>query len=282
MKDHPGHDELQDFILDPEDAEQVRRHLESCGECLEQAGRLRSERARLAEALSTPAPAGLASRILDLTSFSAPRRRAWATRIPLAVAAGLFLAVVGTLLFRGTHATPGELALGNGTRIALAPSAEARVRDSQTVDLRRGSGKFRMPPATRLTVVTPLGNISAHAAEFSVELRTGPMKGEAAMESLLALVVTVMAGNLSVDLPAGSTSLTAGETRVFGAELAVPQDKDDGEKNEKGKNEKGKKNDKDDGDKEDGKKKEKKDDKGEKEDDGKEKGKKKKDKKEDD
>jgi hypothetical protein len=276
MTGHPRLDQLTDLVLGPGsegEGAKLRGHLESCGECAGLGRRIEAERSLIFEALSGPPPATLASRILDTVGRRPARRGAWMARVPLAAAAALFLAVIAALFLRPHSGPETEYVLVDGTRVTLAPQAGALLPGGSSVDLRRGSASFRMPPeSSSLKVVTPIGTITARGAEFTVELRSrAGTKGESKMETLLALVVAVTAGNVRVDAAGSSTALTAGETHVFTTDGAA-QDKDDGEKGQKGKNEKGKKNDNDDGDKEDGKKKEKK---GEKDDEGKEKGKKK-------
>ncbi len=276
MNGHPGLDQIADLILGlvtEEEARETRDHVKACDECAARGRQIESERSLMSKALSVPAPPELASRILRAVDGRPSGRRAWMAGVPLAAAAVLFVAIIATLLFRPQPGAETEYLLGDGSRVILAPQAEASLPGGGLVDLRRGKASFRMPRESRsLKVVTPIGTIAAYGAEFTVELRSrAEMKGEPRMETLLALVVAVLAGNVRVDAAGSSTALTAGETHVFTTDLAI-QDKDDGEKGQKGKNEKGKKNDNDDGDKEDGKKKEKK---GEKDDEGKEKGKKK-------
>jgi ferric-dicitrate binding protein FerR (iron transport regulator) len=284
MSGHPRPERIEDHVLGLAADDEVRAHLDVCGECAERAGRIEAERTVMAEALSVPPPSGLARRILDAAA-TGRRRRGWTSRLPLAAAAAVFLAVVAILVLRHPPAGANDYILGDGSRVIVAAGSEALFPGARqdSLELRRGSARFRLARESKsFRVVTPIGKVTAQGAEFSVELQSRvDAKGEAPMETLLALVVTVIAGNVQVDAAGASTALTAGETHVFAAALAL-QDNDDGEKGQKGKNEKGKKNDKDDGDKEDGKRKEKKGDKGEKEDDGKEKGEKKKDKKEDD
>jgi ferric-dicitrate binding protein FerR (iron transport regulator) len=281
MNGHPGLDRIADLVLGlvseaDKEARETRDHLEACHECAARGRRIEGERSLMTEALSVRPPAALASRILGAIETRPARGRAWMARIPLAAAAVLFGAIIATLLFRPHPGATTEYVLEDGSRVTLAPQAEALLPGGGILDLRRGRASFVMPGQSRpLKVVTPIGTVTARGAEFSVELRNrAESKGEARMETLLALVVAVIAGNVRVDVAGTATALTAGETRVFTTAPAI-QDKDDGEKGQKGKNEKGKKNDNDDGDKEDGKKKEKKGEKGEKDDEGKEKGKKK-------
>ena len=276
MSGHPRPDQIEDLVLGFADDEEHRAHVDGCGDCADRARRIEAERALLQEGLAVPMSDRLPGRILDAC---ATPRRSWTARIPLAAAAALFLALTAVLVLRNPTAPPADYVLADGSRITLAPQAEAFMPGAGLVDLRRGAATIRMPGTSQaLTVATPLGTITARGAEFMVDLRRpADTKGDAPMETLMALVVSVLAGDVQVDVAGATTLLKAGETRTF----AAAQDNDDGEKGQKGKNEKGKQNDKDDGDKEDGKKKEKKGEKGDKEEEGKKK-EKKKDKKEDD
>jgi ferric-dicitrate binding protein FerR (iron transport regulator) len=150
-----------------------------------------------------------------------------------------------------------EIAMGDGSTVALLPSsrvifhgASGQVR--QRVELRRGGGRFGLRTGTgEFRVETALGTITARETEFSVELIPRRNKGGRSMESLLALVVSVLVGNVQVDVAGKTQLLAAGESRAFAADgtaantlsdlLAVQAQDGDKKEGDEGKEKKGKK-----------------------------------------
>ncbi len=160
-----------------------------------------------------------------------------------------------------------EIRLREGTTVALEPRSSAIFHGPSTgarevVALRRGSARFEVPRSRdEVQVRTSMGLMTVRSAEFTVELVPGPHKGGTSMESLLAIVVSVLAGSVQVDVAGHSTLVSVGETCAFAADGAVAgsllqlltaQDRD----RQEGEKEKDKKKDGE-GDREEGKKKEK-------------------------
>ncbi|MEK7468533.1 MAG: hypothetical protein AAB074_14070 [Planctomycetota bacterium] len=68
MNTHPNHEKLAEFAwdaLEGAEADAVEMHVAGCGDCALRVERVRAEAGRIAAALETPVPAGLAARILD-------------------------------------------------------------------------------------------------------------------------------------------------------------------------------------------------------------------------
>jgi hypothetical protein len=153
-----------------------------------------------------------------------------------------------------------ELGLPDGSTVALLPSSRAILHgvpgsSREIVELRRGTARIQAPKGDGVVRInTAFGNMTVRGAGFSVELVPGRNRGGTSMESLLALVVSVLAGNVQVDVAGKMHVVAAGEVRVIGAdgsaanslaEFMAFQDKDkekDGDKDEKeDKEKKGKK-----------------------------------------
>ncbi len=157
---------------------------------------------------------------------------------------------------------PARIALRKGTTVALSPASSAVLHlEPPFVELRKGTMEIREPSGTgEVRVATKNGLMIVRGSEFSVELVPGPAMGGQSMESLLALVVSVLMGNVQVDVAGKTQVVPAGESRVFGADgvmaislsdLLAAQDekeKKDGDKKEgEEKEKKGKKKDKKEG-----------------------------------
>jgi hypothetical protein len=184
-----------------------------------------------------------------------------------------------------------EIALPDGSTITLLPSSRAMLlgvpgSSRAIVELRKGTARIRAPKGDGEVRIQPsLGSMTVHGAEFSVELVPERNRGGRSMESLLALLVSALVGNVQTDVDGKIQVVAAGEVRVIGAggvvakslaEFMAFQEKDkekDGDKGEKeDKEKKGRKK----GDKKDKKERDD-DDKDEKDGKNKEKGKKEKD-----
>ena len=257
MNAHPMDDRIADLalgLLPEEEARLVEVHLGACAGCASRLERFTSERETLEQALATPVPAGLAARILDR---GAKRRMPFRWEV---AAATLLFTAVAVFIYRSEPGGPRSISLGTSSSAVLAPGSETVVHDRELV-LTKGGGRFSIgKEEAPLRISTPAGTLTARAAEFTVELRRARDTGGPSMELLLALVVSVSAGEVRADVLGKTYAVVAGQTGVFSGEsasLSPVQDDDDKEKKEK----KGKKKE---GEKEEGKKKEKKDDKDEK------------------
>lgn len=141
---------------------------------------------------------------------------------------------------------PVRFRVEEGSEIELAPSSEAIVRGPREgfrkiVELNRGAGKFRIEKGEgRFAVATPLGRVTVHGTEFSVEL---VKKGK-----LPSLAVAVTAGNVDVDVSGKRYSLSAGQKAAFGQD----GQKDDGNQGQKDDGSQGQKDDGNQGQKDDG------------------------------
>jgi hypothetical protein len=216
---------------------------------------------------------------------------------PASEAATVFLdgkavrTVTGDATIEIPDLSTGRVDYPGGSRLLFQPMTRARLHAApagapKVLDLRKGAATFRLPGGTgKARVQTKFGTMIVRGSEFSVELVRGPDEGGQSMESLLALVVSVLVGNVQVDAAGKTAVLAAGESRVFGADgavantladfLALQDEKEKKEGEEKEGKKKDKKKDKKEGDKKE--KKEKKgddDDKEEKKGKDKEKGKK--------
>lgn len=150
-----------------------------------------------------------------------------------------------------------DIALGDGSTVALLRSSRvvfhgASGKLRQRVELKRGAARFGVRTGTeQFGVDTAFGTITVRGSEFSVELVPGRDKGGRSMESLLALVVSVLVGNVQVDVAGNTQLLAAGESRAFAADgtaantlselLAVQAQDGDKKEGEEGKEKKGKK-----------------------------------------
>jgi ferric-dicitrate binding protein FerR (iron transport regulator) len=153
-----------------------------------------------------------------------------------------------------------EIALPDGSTVALLASSRALLHgvpgcSREIVELRRGTARIRAPKGDGEVRIKPaLGTMTVRGAGFSVELVPEPNRGGRSMESLLALVVSALVGNVQVEVAGKILVIPAGEVRVIGADGAVAnslpefvafQEKDkekDGDKGEKeDKEKKGKK-----------------------------------------
>jgi anti-sigma factor RsiW len=291
-----------DGELAPEDQAEVERALMLDPEALALFRRLCRQRLMLAESLK---------------AASAQPRRAFRFRWQVAAAMILFAATITGIWFRNDPgprvatlsidgktvrtlteqasieipaASTGRVDYPGGARVLLQPSTRARLHPAPVLDLRRGSATFRAPGGTgEARVDTDKGTMIVRGSEFSVELVRGPEEGGQSMESLLALVVSVLMGNVQVDAAGKTHVLAAGESRVFGADgavannladfLALQDEKKEKDEKKEGedKEKKGKKKEKKEGEKKEKKGKEKEgddDDKDEKKGKDKEKGKK--------
>lgn len=191
----------------------------------------------------------------------------------------------GSLLVAGASArslpantlaeTPGdasaELALPNDSTLTLSPSSRIVARPAPSgerapIELRRGSALLSAPPGDgELRIPYDLGIMTVRGTKFSVERVPGRNKGGMDMESLLALVVSALLGNVQAEVAGKIVVIPAGQIRVIGTDgavagslpefVALQDEKKDGEK-EDGKEKKGKKK----GDKKDKKDKKEKDD----------------------
>lgn len=89
-----------------------------------------------------------------------------------------------------------ELGLPSGARAGLSPSARARVArlgQSETVDLVRGTVTFRVPKLSEsrsLSVVTPDARVVVHGTEFTVEVAPGSGTLVSVKEGLVAVIFT--------------------------------------------------------------------------------------------
>lgn len=75
MSAHPKHETLAEFAWDALEgaaADAVEAHVAGCGDCARAVERARAEARRIAAALETPVPAGLASSILDAATPASP------------------------------------------------------------------------------------------------------------------------------------------------------------------------------------------------------------------
>jgi hypothetical protein len=151
-----------------------------------------------------------------------------------------------------------ELALPDGSTVALLPSSRALLQgvpgsSREIVELRWGTARIRAPKGDGEVRVQPaLGTMTVRGAGFSVELVPERNRGGRSMESLLALVVSALVGDVQVDVAGKIQIVAAGEVRVIGTdgtaakslpEFMAFQEKDkekDGDKDE-GKEKKGKK-----------------------------------------
>jgi ferric-dicitrate binding protein FerR (iron transport regulator) len=151
-----------------------------------------------------------------------------------------------------------ELALPDGSSVALLPATRAILRgvpgsSRQFVELRKGTARVQSLKGDGEVRTSPaLTKFTVRGAGFSVELVPEPFQGGTSMESLLALVVSALVGNVQVDLAGKIQVVPAGEIRVIGADgmvakslpefVAFQDEKKDSEKDEKeGKEKKGKK-----------------------------------------
>ncbi len=110
--------------------------------------------------------------------------------------------------------------LATGSRIILKGSDQ---KTRQIVELHQGRSSFKVKTEPRqFRVDTPLGRITVLGTEFSVALKVPLQKeqGENKMKTKLAflLAVAVTAGTVRVDFNGKEDILTAGASKVFGAE----------------------------------------------------------------
>ncbi|MHC4914356.1 MAG: FecR domain-containing protein [Planctomycetota bacterium] len=127
---------------------------------------------------------------------------------------------------------PAVVRLADGSRAELAAAARAVLHGPvgdvrQVLRLEEGKGTFTAERAARqFRVETPVGRVTVTGTKFSVELRELRAKGDREMKGKLALAmaVTVMAGSVSVEYDGRTKTLTAGESRVFGAEGERPRE----------------------------------------------------------
>jgi hypothetical protein len=158
-----------------------------------------------------------------------------------------------------------ELGLPDGSTVALLPSSRAILHavpgsSREIVELRKGTARIQAPKGDGVVRInSAFGTMIVRGAGFSVELVPERNRGGTSMESLLALVVSVLAGNVQVDVAGKVHVVAAGEVRVIGADgsaaNSLPEfmafqdkekdgDKDDKEDKEKKGKKKGEKKDK--------------------------------------
>ncbi|MCY3024305.1 MAG: FecR family protein [Planctomycetota bacterium] len=121
--------------------------------------------------------------------------------------------------------------LADGSEAALHPGAVAVLRGPvgavrQVVELERGAGTFKVTADPKqFSVATPLGSVMVMGTEFSVELRPVEREGGDRMERKAAvlLAVAVLAGSVRVEFDSKTWTLSAGESRVFGAEAGTQE-----------------------------------------------------------
>jgi ferric-dicitrate binding protein FerR (iron transport regulator) len=170
-------------------------------------------------------------------------------------------AAVGELLVN-PGPTSAELRLREGALLTLLPGASAVLRHApEFVELVRGAALLRVSGGTgEVRVDTRSGTMMVRGSEFTVELVPGPDLGGQSMDSLLALVVSVLGGQAQVEAAGKAQVVVAGESRVFGVNGAVAdtlasflaaqdekEKKDDEKKEGEGKEKKGRKKDKKEG-----------------------------------
>lgn len=101
MNTHPTPETISNCyygLLSDEEGAAVLEHLDSCAECTAFAGRVKTERARMREALVPEVPEVLRERVRALTQRSF--RRGLAVWWPVSAAAVIFFAVIGVLIVR--------------------------------------------------------------------------------------------------------------------------------------------------------------------------------------
>jgi len=117
--------------------------------------------------------------------------------------------------------------LADGSEVVLRPAAIAVLRGPvgnvrEMVELERGAGTFKVTTGPeQFNVATPVGSVMVTGTEFSVELRPVEKGGEnMERKTAVLLAVAVLAGSVQVEYDSKTWTLSAGESRVFGAEGA--------------------------------------------------------------
>jgi ferric-dicitrate binding protein FerR (iron transport regulator) len=109
--------------------------------------------------------------------------------------------------------------LPDGSHAALAPDSAVVLRQQgrKLVELDRGSGTFHVTKGRKeFKVSTPLGNISAHDADFRVELQPEDEEGEESMNCRAALlIVAALVGQVEVESGGQHYVLAAGQKQSF-------------------------------------------------------------------
>ena len=118
-----------------------------------------------------------------------------------------------------------QIELRGGAVLALLPGSSAVFRLApEFVEVERGAARIRVREGTEeVRILMKNGTIRVRGSEFSVELVPGSHKGGQSMESLLALVVSVLVGQAEVEMAGLTKVVAAGESRVFGADGVVAE-----------------------------------------------------------
>lgn len=122
---------------------------------------------------------------------------------------------------------PAVIRLSDGSQAQLAPESEVVVHGGgaaarQVVELRNGSGSFHVPKGERqFRVDTAVGSVTSAGTDFSIDFLFSHAEGDEDVRiipaSIAALVVSVAAGIVQVDVQDRSFTLSSGESRVFAA-----------------------------------------------------------------
>jgi hypothetical protein len=132
-------------------------------------------------------------------------------------------------------ASPAVIRLADGSQAELDPESEVVVHDGdaatrQIVELRNGSGSFRVPKGDRgLRVETAIGTVTSTDTQFSIDFLHSHAEGDEGVRliptGIAALVVSVAAGIVQVDVQDQSFTLSSGESRVFAAAQNAEKEK---------------------------------------------------------
>jgi ferric-dicitrate binding protein FerR (iron transport regulator) len=123
--------------------------------------------------------------------------------------------------FNVTGEKPAVLLLADGSRVELAPSSQACIKNRlgeprQVVELTRGSGLFRVAPGPQaFRVETRAGTVTALGTVFVVKLHPPRHLPQKETEGLPDLDVEVREGKVQVDAGVRSKVLSAGQSMVF-------------------------------------------------------------------
>jgi hypothetical protein len=200
-----------------------------------------------------PRRAEMENRLTKLTMVGKTRRRTvWLVAASLLVAVGGMAlwqwnreafprndVISGRVLVDGTQSgaivegapvvvwgdAPAVIRLSDGSQAELDPESEVVVHGGgtaarQVVELLSGSGSFHVPKGERrFRVDTAVGSVTSADTDFSIDFLRSHAEGEEDVRiipaSIAALVVSVAAGIVQVDVQNQSFTLSSGESRVF-------------------------------------------------------------------